>query len=152
DPIVDIALRAGFPCVRGHMTDLLDRHRQAAEAVRADVVVKIPSDCPLIDPDTIDRVIGELAPPYDFISNLHPPTWPDGFDVEVMTRDTLDAAWRDAARPIDREHTTPFIWDNPERFRCGNVRLPTDYSRRYRLTLDYREDYDVIRGVFEALW
>jgi spore coat polysaccharide biosynthesis protein SpsF len=153
DRIAELAARAGVRCVRGHTTDLLDRHREAAISVDADIVVKIPSDCPLIDPETIDRVIRDfLAQPVDYASNLHPPTWPDGFDVEVMTRDALETAWCEATRSIDREHTTPYLWDNPEHFRTRNVRLVEDYSRRYRLTLDYREDYDVIRAVFEALW
>jgi spore coat polysaccharide biosynthesis protein SpsF len=156
DAICEIARRAGVACVRGHATDCLDRHVQAARETGADVVVKIPSDCPLIDPATIDRVIGAfLAEPcVDYASNLHPPTWPDGFDVEVMTRGALETAWREATRPLDREHTTPFLWDNPERFVTHNVRWETgrDDSARTRLTLDYAEDYAVIRGVYEALW
>ena len=156
DPICGIARQAGVACVRGHATDCLDRHVQAARTTGADVVVKIPSDCPLIDPATIDRVIGAFLaePDVDYASNLHPPTWPDGFDVEVMTRGALETAWREATRPIDREHTTPFLWDNPERFVTSNVRWETgrDDSARTRLTLDYAEDYVVIRAVYDELW
>jgi len=156
DAICGIARRAGVASVRGHATDCLDRHVCAARATGADVVVKIPSDCPLIDPAAIDRVIGAFLaePDVDYVSNLHPPTWPDGFDVEVMTRGALETAWREATRPLDREHTTPFLWDNPERFLTHNVRWETgrDASARYRLTLDYPEDYAVIRGVYDALW
>jgi spore coat polysaccharide biosynthesis protein SpsF len=119
-------------------------------------VVKIPSDCPLIDPDTIDRVIGAFLAEddVDYASNLHPPTWPDGFDVEVMTRGALETAWREATRPLDREHTTPFLWDNPERFTTLNVPWQTglDYSQSHRLVLDYPEDYAVIRAVYDELW
>lgn len=156
DAIVAIARRAGVDCVRGHATDCLDRHITAARATAADAVVKIPSDCPLIDPDTIDRVIGAFLaePDVDYVSNLHPPTWPDGFDVEVMTRGALETAGREATRPLDREHTTPFLWDNPERFVTHNVAWQTglDYSQSHRLTLDYPEDYAVIRAVFDELW
>jgi spore coat polysaccharide biosynthesis protein SpsF len=158
DAICDLARAAGVACVRGHATDCLDRHLVAARATSADVVVKIPSDCPLIDPATIDRVIGEFlsfgAAPCDYVSNLHPATWPDGFDVEVMTRDALEIAGREATRPLDREHTTPFLWDNPERFAVRNVRWDTgqDFSASHRLTLDYPEDYAVIRGVYDELW
>src|SRR5215813_2240416 len=87
DMIVTIARKAGAACFRGHPTDLLDRHYAAALAFGADVVVKIPSDCPLVDPAVIDRVIGsyiEYAGSADFVSNLRPPTYPDGNDVEVM--------------------------------------------------------------------
>ncbi|HEY4240289.1 MAG TPA: glycosyltransferase family protein [Kofleriaceae bacterium] len=149
DPIVDIAVAAGVGLVRGHATDLLDRHVMAARMSRADVVVKIPSDCPLIDPAVIDRVIDAFAG--DYTSNLHPATWPDGNDVEVMTRDALERAWRDATRPIDREHTTPYLWSNPDLFEIHNVEWERDYSKRVRLTIDYREDYELIRRVFEEL-
>jgi spore coat polysaccharide biosynthesis protein SpsF len=156
DAIVGAARRAGVGCVRGHATDCLDRHVAAARATSADAVVKIPSDCPLIDPDTIDRVIGAFLTEddIDYASNLHPPTWPDGFDVEVMTRGALETAWREATRPLDREHTTPFLWDNPERFTTLNVRWQTglDYSQSHRLVLDYPEDYAVIRAVYDELW
>ena len=183
DAIVGVARAAGVACVRGHATDCLDRHLAAARATCADAVVKIPSDCPLIDPATIDRVIGEFlgelrAPArggdpaghaggaggpaarevgetdVDYVSNLHPPTWPDGFDVEVMTRGALETAGREATRPLDREHTTPFLWDNPERFLTRNVAWETglDYSASHRLTLDYAEDYAVIRGIYDELW
>ncbi|MFN0245311.1 MAG: cytidylyltransferase domain-containing protein [Kofleriaceae bacterium] len=157
DSIVDLARRAGVDCIRGHATDLLDRHLVAARATNASAIVKIPSDCPLIDPATIDLVIGHFlarASELDFVSNLNPPTWPDGFDVEVMTRDALEIAARDARRSIEREHTTPFLWDNPDRFRCANVLLggTLDYSLTYRLTLDFVEDYQVISAIYDALW
>lgn len=156
DPIAAIAARAGVRVVRGHPTDLLDRHVAAARATAADVVVKIPSDCPLIDPAAIDRVIGAFLahPDADYVSNLRPETWPDGFDVEVMTRGALETAWREATRPLDREHTTPFLWDNPDRFVTHHVACPggLDLHAFCRLTLDYPEDYTVIRGVYDALW
>jgi spore coat polysaccharide biosynthesis protein SpsF len=149
---------------------LLDRHYQAAlecglspqtdtapAGPAADVVVKIPSDCPLIDPAVIDRVIGcHLEQPgrYDFVSNLHPATYPDGNDVEVMPLPALAAAWREADRPHEREHTTPFLWDRPGRFRVGNVRWETgaDLSMSHRFTIDYPEDYAFVRAVYDALW
>jgi spore coat polysaccharide biosynthesis protein SpsF len=159
DDIARLAATAGVRVVRGHVTDLLDRHVAAARATAADVVVKIPSDCPLIDAAAIDHVIGAFLAhrahgDVDYVSNLHPVTWPDGFDVEVMTRGALETAWREATRPLDREHTTPFLWDNPDRFVRHNVRCAAgvDYARHCRLTLDYAEDYVVIRGVYDALW
>jgi len=172
-PVRDLARQAGVRCFSGHPTDLLDRHYQAALACGlspapasgggdgdegdGDVVVKIPSDCPLIDPAVIDRVIGcYLAAPerYDFVSNLHPATYPDGNDVEAMPMAVLAAAWREATRPHEREHTTPFIWDQPERFRLGNVPWETgrDLSMSHRFTVDYPEDYAFVSAVFDALW
>jgi spore coat polysaccharide biosynthesis protein SpsF len=154
DGIVDIARAAGLACVRGHATDLLECHLAAARAHDADVVVKVPSDCPVIDPQVIDSVIGSFvdAAQLDYVSNLHPASWPDGFDVEVMTRDALERAHREATRPYEREHTTPYLWTHPELFAVDNVRWEVDLSRTYRLTLDYFEDYLVIRAIYEALW
>ncbi len=144
-------------CFSGHPTDLLDRHYRAAVERRADVVVKIPSDCPLIDPAVIDRVLGFFLQhhnEYDYVSNLHPATYPDGNDVEVMTMQTLSTAWREAKRNFEREHTTPFIWERPERFRIGNVAWETglNYSMSHRWTIDYPEDYAFIARVYDELW
>jgi spore coat polysaccharide biosynthesis protein SpsF len=140
----------------GHPTDLLERHVGAARQLRADVVVKIPSDCPLIDPGIIDRVVGlfrQAGWHYDFVSNLHPASYPDGCDVEVMSLAALETAWREARKPHEREHTTPFLWDQPRRFRVGNVRWESgrDLSMTHRLTIDYPQDYALVRAVFEAL-
>jgi spore coat polysaccharide biosynthesis protein SpsF len=142
---------------RGHSTDLLDRHYEAARLFGADAVVKIPSDCPLIDPRIIDEVLQYYishSDHFDYISNLHPATWPDGNDVEVMSFDTLHTAWKKASRDFEREHTTPYIWENPSEFRIGSVIWNTgkDYSTSHRWTLDYPEDLAFIQRVYEELY
>jgi len=157
DALVTLCETHGISVFRGSPTDLLDRHYRAALAYGADAVVKIPSDCPLIDPAVIDRVLGfylETAGQYDFVSNLHPATYPDGNDVEVMPLGALETAWREARRPLEREHTTPFFWENPGRFRLANVAWETglDYSMSHRFTIDYRADYEFIKAVYEALY
>jgi len=157
DGLAERVRRLGVRVFRGHPTDLLDRHYRAAVAARAEVVVKIPSDCPLVDPGAVDRVLGAfLAAPgrFDFVSNLHPPSWPDGNDVEVVTFAALGQAFRAAAAPHEREHTTPYVWDRPERFRIGNVAWETglDLSMTHRFTLDYPDDYAFVAAVYDALW
>lgn len=154
DSIVAIAQRAGAGCFRGHPTDCLDRHYRAAVEARADRVVKIPSDCPLVDPKIVDRVLAAASPEHDYVSNLHPQSYPDGNDVEVMTMNALETAHREATKPFEREHTTPFLWDRPERFRLANVAWERgiDLSMSHRFTVDYREDYELVREVFEALY
>ncbi|HEY1309144.1 MAG TPA: glycosyltransferase family protein [Vicinamibacterales bacterium] len=157
DVIETIAKKAGVACVRGHATDLLDRHYSAGLAFEADAVVKIPSDCPLIDPIVIDRVIGYYtahADNADFVSNLHPPSYPDGNDVEVMPFRILETAWIEACETHEREHTTPFIWERPARFRIHNIAWESglDYSTTHRWTIDYFEDYQLLAAVYEALW
>ena len=157
DVIEDICRQEGVDCFRGHATDVLDRHYQAALRYPADAVIKIPSDCPLIDPAVIDQVIGFYLAhisDFDFVSNLHPASFPDGNDVEIMPFMTLERAWKEASRPLEREHTTPYIWENPELFRIGNVVMGggVDYSMTHRFTIDYIEDYNFIRTVFDELY
>ncbi|MCA9556538.1 MAG: glycosyltransferase family protein, partial [Myxococcales bacterium] len=155
DQIPALAAQASVACVRGHPTDLLERHLTAARAFSADAVAKIPSDCPLIDPRVVDRILGtfvEANGAYEYVSNLHPATWPDGYDVEVMSMDALERAGREATRPHEREHTTPYLWDEQGRFRCHNVAWDRDLSMTHRLTIDYAEDYALIKAVYEALY
>lgn len=152
----DICFDAGVDYFLGHPTDLLDRHYRAALEYKADVVVKIPSDCPLIDPDVIDRVIGaycELGGYLDYCSNLHPASWPDGQDVEVISMATIEQAWQKARLPMEREHTTPWIWERPEEFRIGNVRWGRgdNLSMSHRWTVDYLVDYTFVSKVYDAL-
>jgi transketolase len=123
----------------------------------ADTVIKIPGDCPLIDPVVIDTVISfylENADHYDYVSNLHPATFPDGNDVEIMPMNVLEEAWKQSVRAFEREHTTPYIWERPEQFRIGNVIMEggVDYSMTHRLTIDYEEDYQFIKAVWEELY
>jgi spore coat polysaccharide biosynthesis protein SpsF len=144
-------------CYRGDLQDLLDRHYQVGVLTMADAIIKIPSDCPLIDPKIVDKVIHYYlanTTEYDYISNLHPATYPDGNDVELMTAHALYTAWQEANRPLELEHTTPYFWENPKKFNITNLRWETglDYSMTHRFTIDYYEDYQFIKRVFEELY
>ncbi|MFO1419051.1 MAG: glycosyltransferase family protein [Methylotetracoccus sp.] len=160
DAIATVARDLGVSVFRGHATDLLDRHYRAAVIFGARAVVKIPSDCPLIDPAVVDRVLsGFAAGDCDYASNLHPASDPDGNDVEVIAMSALESAWRESHLPMEREHTTPFIWERPERFRLANLpaqacggAVPPNRSLTHRWTLDYPEDYLCIRRIFEELY
>ncbi|HYQ16630.1 MAG TPA: glycosyltransferase family protein [Polyangiaceae bacterium] len=156
EPIRQLCRRIAVPVVSGHPTDLLERHVAAGRAFGADVVVKIPSDCPLIDPAVVDRVLDYYqarSSDFDFVTNLQPPSWPDGNDVEVVPMRLLEQAAVEATKPFEREHTTPFIWDQPERFRIGNVTWGDgrDLAKSHRFTIDYREDYDFIARIYDEL-
>ncbi|HTA92199.1 MAG TPA: glycosyltransferase family protein [Polyangiaceae bacterium] len=156
-PIRELCRRLSVPVFDGHPLDLLDRHYRVGLAYAADTIVKIPSDCPLIDPGAIDSVLGAYrAQPgqFDFVTNLYPPTWPDGNDVEVMTSKALEVAFESATRLLEREHTTPFIWEHPERFRILNVRWEAglDFSKSHRFTVDHAEDLAFVRRVYQELW
>ncbi|UAY51526.1 cytidylyltransferase domain-containing protein [Ferruginibacter albus] len=157
DLIEEICQKENIECYRGDMNDLLDRHYQAALKYNADVAIKIPSDCPLIDLKVIDKVISFFLnnmDKYDFVSNLHPATYPDGNDVEIMTMAVLKTAWEKADKQLEREHTTPYIWERPEQFRIGNVEMDggIDYSMTHRFTIDYKEDYLFIKAIFAELF
>ena len=158
DDIIETeAAKIGVPCYRGSLNNLLDRHYQAAKLFNADIVLKIPSDCPLIDPLIIDEVLDFYFADrgrYDYVSNLHPATFPDGNDVEIMTMACLEKTWKEANRNLELEHTTPYIWENPERFNIGNVlwQAGQDYSMSHRFTIDYEADYLFIKRVYEELY
>ncbi len=157
DPIRELCRTIDVKCFSGSPTDLLDLHFQAASEARADVVVRIPSDCPLIDPAIIDRVLGfyfRHADAYDFVSNLHPPTYPDGNDVEVVPVSVLATAWKEAVRPLEREQISPFFSERPERFRIGNVEWESglNYAKSHRWTVDHPEDYELVSAVYDELW
>lgn len=150
DEIEELCSHEGVLCFRGSETDLLDRHYQAGLFFKADAVVKVPSDCPLIDPSIVEKVVAIYRyNEFDYVSNLHPASWPDGMDVEVMSMDALEQAWKEADKPFQREHCTPFIWDHPERFAICNVWYETgeDLSKSIRLTLDYAEDLALIEAL-----
>jgi spore coat polysaccharide biosynthesis protein SpsF len=156
EPIRQLCRRLAVPVVSGHPTDLLARHLQAGRELGADVIAKIPSDCPLIDPGVVDRVLNLFAArpgQLDFVTNLHPPSWPDGNDVEVMPLQVLELAGQEATQAFEREHTTPFIWDRPTRFRIENVSwgASRDLSKTHRFTIDYPEDYQFISRVYDEL-
>jgi len=153
DCIYELCERNSIDCYRGSEIDLLDRHYQAALKYNAGFVIKIPSDSPLTDPKIIDDVVGlwvNNPEKYDYVSNLHPPSFPDGLDVEGCPIDVLESAWKNSSKDYEREHTFPFIWDNPSRFRIGNVESKYgDMFTTHRWTLDYQEDFDFLKTIFE---
>lgn len=157
DIIAELCRNDNINCFRGHSTDLLERHFKAALMYDADVILKIPSDCPLIDPDIIDRIIELFIKNqnrYDYLSNLHPATYPDGNDVEVFSFRTLYRAYKEADKDFEREHTTPYMWNADKKFKTGNVEWETglNYSLSHRFVLDYTEDLEFIRRIYEELY
>ena len=135
-------------CLRGSENDILDRYRQAAKWFGAEVIVRITSDCPLIDPELVDATIQAFfSQPCDYASNALERTYPRGLDTEVFTIAALERAWREARKPYEREHVTPYIYEHPELFRLVSVRAECDYSA-YRWTLDTPADLRLIRAIY----
>ncbi|RZD41758.1 MAG: acylneuraminate cytidylyltransferase [Thaumarchaeota archaeon] len=157
DIIVDLAEKNNFQYFRGSELDCLDRHYQAGEKFGADFIAKITSDCPLIDPVIVDRVLDfyiKNSNKYDYVSNAHPPSYPDGLDIEVFSMSSLKKAWKEAKEKNEREHTTTYIWSHPKMFRLGNVEMPGKKSlfMQERWTVDYPEDFEFVKTIYENLY
>jgi spore coat polysaccharide biosynthesis protein SpsF len=150
NPIADLCASRAWPFTRGSERDLLDRYHAAAIEHRADAVVRVTSDCPLIDSGVIDRVVDAFEKgDCDYASNtLEPRTFPRGLDVEVVGFQALDRAWREDTNPQWREHATPYIYRHPERFRLRPVRNDRDLSF-HRWTVDSPEDYELARRIYD---
>jgi spore coat polysaccharide biosynthesis protein SpsF len=144
--------RLGVPVFCGSETDVLDRYVQAARKFDFDVIVRVTGDCPLIDPVLVDEMVRLFLKStgcFDLMTNRHPLTFPDGLDFDVLPREALERAGREATAPHHREHTVPFFWEKG--LRVHNVVDPENRFRRHRWTLDYPEDFELIRRIFEAL-
>jgi len=151
DAIIAECERLGVPYFRGLEMDVLDRYYQAAKAFFADIIVRITSDCPLIDPEIIDNVIRAfLDSKVDYASNTLTSTYPRGLDVEAFSFGALEKAWQEASADYQHVHVTPFIYQHPEIFRLLSVVSEEDFTR-YRLTVDTQEDLDLIRIIYETI-
>lgn len=157
DLLVSEMLGIGAPVFRGSEDDVLSRFASVVEKTDAELIVRLTGDCPLHDPEIIDGVIAyaiEHVDCFDYVSNALNPTYPDGLDVEVFTRDSLFRAAKEATSFLEREHVTPFIHryhDGPGPFRVGHFLGPADFSH-LRWTVDEPEDYLVVKEIFEALF
>lgn len=151
DPIAALCAQLGVPCHRGSEHDVLSRYADAARVHGADVVVRITSDCPLIDPALIDQTIAAFDEGgSDYVSNMLPPTWPYGMAVEVFSAAALAQAHAEATQAAEREHVTPFLYWHPERYRLRNVASPVDLSQ-HRWTVDTPEDFELVGRLFDHL-
>jgi spore coat polysaccharide biosynthesis protein SpsF len=148
DAIVQECQRLKVSSFRGSENDVLDRYYQAARMGAAGTVVRITSDCPVIDADLVDETIRVFQERQgDYASNSFPRTYPRGLDTEVFTMAALEQAWRDAHKPYEREHVTPYFYEHPELFRLVSQRGRIDYSQ-YRWTLDTAEDLELLRTIY----
>jgi spore coat polysaccharide biosynthesis protein SpsF len=149
--IVRECQRLSVQVFRGEENDVLDRYYHAAQCFGAGGIVRITSDCPLIDPEIADNTIRSfLERRPDYASNALQRTYPRGLDTEVMTWEALSRGWREARLSYQRAHVTPYLYENPDRFDILAVRGEADYSG-YRWTLDTAEDLAFIRAVYDRL-
>lgn len=167
DPVAEYCDFSGIPFTRGSLFDVLDRYYQTASQAKADVVVRITADCPVIDSELIDNVVTTLLEDeYDFVCNRLPPPWdrtyPIGLDVEACTFKVLKKAWKDAKEPQHREHAMPYFYEevklsavsrqlsegvSPRGFKVALLNHITDFGD-YRWTVDTPEDLEFMRQVY----
>ncbi|WP_061212750.1 cytidylyltransferase domain-containing protein [Syntrophomonas wolfei] len=153
-PIIELCKRLGVAYYRGPEEDVLSRYYEAAAQFGADVVVRVTSDCPLIDPGVMDEVISLYInnyEKYDYVSNTLERTYPRGLDTEVFSMAALEKACREAREKPEREHVTLFMYRRPEQFRLANSSNAIDYSQ-HRWTLDTPEDFQFIKLILQELY
>jgi len=151
DAIVAECRKCSVAVSRGDQDDVLDRYFRAAQLKKADVVVRITSDCPLIDPEITDKTVAaflEARP--DYASNVMVRTYPRGLDTEVISFDALARAWQQARKPYEREHVTPYITEHPLEFKLLSVTGDDDFSS-HRWTVDTPEDMEFAQAVYARL-
>ena len=153
DAVELLCAQRGYACFRGSLFDVLDRYYQAARAFKADIIVRVTADCPLIDPAVIDRTVqAYFDHQADFAANRLPPPWtrtyPIGMDTEVCSFAVLERAWKEAAQPHEREHVMPYLYEEEGRFRVVTIDAEQDFGH-LRWTVDTAEDLAAIRRLFE---
>ena len=154
DPIIELCNQQNIAYFRGSEQDVLSRYAETAHAFGIDVVVRITSDCPLIEPALIDRAVGVFLQAHgelDYVSNSLQPSYPYGLAVEVFSRQALDQAHRLAAQQEEREHVTPYIYWRPGQFRIKSLTHNENLSH-HRWTVDTPEDFELVSKIYGALY
>jgi len=160
DIIFDYVTNRNIPCFRGDEKNVLERHYQCAKKYAFSTIVRIPSDKPLIDPTIVDSVIEKFqSNSYDYISNCFVdvnddnrliPSYPSGTEVEIFSFSSLETAWKNATSEHDKEHVTPYIYSNPEKFKILTLKSEKNLSQ-FRWALDYENDLKLIRIIISKI-
>ena len=160
DVIFDYVTNRNIPCFRGDEKNVLERHYQCAKKYAFSTIVRIPSDKPLIDPTIVDSVIEKFqSNSYDYISNFSVdvndndrfiPSYPSGTEVEIFSFTALETAWKNATSEHDKEHVTPYIYSNLEKFNILTLKSEKDLSQ-FRWALDYENDLKLIRSIISKI-
>ena len=151
DIIEEFVLKEKIDCYRGSSKDVLDRYYQCAKEFKIETIVRISADCPLIDPNIIDVVIRKfLDGKYDYVTNSLTRTFPHGMDVEIFSFKTLENAWNNAKLPSEREHVTPYIYNQFKEFKKFNVTNSENFSN-LRIVVDRKNDFQLIKQIFSKI-
>jgi spore coat polysaccharide biosynthesis protein SpsF len=136
---------------RGNSSDVLDRFYQCAKQFKIKHIVRITSDCPLIDPEIIDKTIQKYKTGrFDYVNNFYKKRYPYGSEVEVFSFETLEKTWKEANHLSEREHVTPFIYNNPNRFSIGHIEPSEDYSHLH-WAVDRIGDLKFVKMIYERI-
>ncbi|MFJ8234649.1 cytidylyltransferase domain-containing protein [Ureibacillus sp. NPDC094379] len=153
-PIIELCEKIGIDYYRGSEDDVLSRYYETAKHYHVDVIVRLTSDCPLIDPKVIDKVVHcylHNHSTFNYVSNTLERTYPRGLDTEVFSFEALTKAYHEAVLPRDREHVTAYFYSNPSLFKLLNVRNDQNFER-YRWTVDTEEDFKLIKLIIRELY
>jgi spore coat polysaccharide biosynthesis protein SpsF len=145
DEIFDYTQNMNVQCFRGSEENVLDRYYQCAKKVKAEIIVRIPADKPLIDPNLVDDLISKFdVSKFDYISNWLTKNVPSGTEVEAMTFSALEKTWKEVIKEHDKEHVTSYIYNNPKKFRIFSINY-NKFSLELKYALDTKEDYEFIK-------
>ena len=145
--IVEFSHKIGINCFRGSPKDVLDRYYQCAKEFSLSTIVRVTADNPFIDPTIVDQVIEKFnSNSYDYVTNHIPRTFPQGTETEVFSFKALKLAWNGAQKSSEREHVTPYFYNNPHKFRIFVVRHSKDLSY-LRWTVDNQDDYKLAQTI-----
>jgi len=152
DAIETLCNSLDIACFRGSHANVLDRFFQAALQYKPNHIVRLTGDCPLTDPEIIDKCIEfYLEGDYDYVSNTIEHTFPDGLDVEIFKFSALANAWKNAKLPSEKEHVTPYIHQNSTQFKIGSYKQKQNLSS-FRWTVDEYEDFNFVTQIYENLY
>lgn len=154
DVIEDFCKFKNINCFRGSENDVMGRVLEAAKKAKADYIVEITADCPIIDPNIIEQVVSIfLSNNANYVSNANVRSYPDGMDVQVFPLDILEKSYKMVKTKLEREHVTLHIRRNPEIFSQINVIAPPDiFYPKLGLTLDEWDDYLLIKEIIDNLY
>ena len=155
DRIEILCKKIGISCTRGSEDNVLSRYYKAAKESKADMIVRITSDCPCIDPEVIDNlVVKHLEEKNDYTSNSLKRSFPHGLDCEIFSFDLLEEANNNATEKFEKEHVTPYFYKTKkEKYKIGNLVLKNSEGyEKIRITLDSKEDYTLLCLVYDYLY
>jgi spore coat polysaccharide biosynthesis protein SpsF len=151
DKICDVCSNLSIECFRGNEENVLDRYYKCAKKFSVSNIVRIPADKPLIDPKIVDNIVEVFdSGMYDYVTNFLPSTVPQGTEVEIISFEAIEKAWKNAVLPSDKEHVTKYVYTHEKEFEIFNVKNEKDFSE-FRWAVDEVEDLKLIKEIVKRI-